>query len=176
MRAANTPRPAGFAAAKRRDRRKAENCRRESGSLCERFPDSPYSYLTIRRFCIKIYYYRRDDGAGVRPAAAGQRRTPLTGSVRAERPEDSAGAGAATPAACPDAETRGKRKRQRRFEFGWHHEAMRLSSQNREDGRFFDTCKMFHTRFSRLNALYRISTRITALKYAFPPDVASYRA
>ena len=145
MRAANTPRPAGFAAAKRRDRRKAENCRRESSSLCERFPDSPYSLLTIIRFCIKIYY-RRDDGAGVRPAAAGQRRTPLAGSVRAERPEDSAGAGAATPAACPDAETRGKRKRQRRFEFGWHHEAMRLSSQNREDGRFFNALGECFTR------------------------------
>ena len=110
------------------------------------FPDSPYSYLTIIRFCIKIYYYRRDDGAGVRPAAAGQRRTPLAGSVHAERPEDSAGAGAATPAACPDAETRGKRKRQRRFEFGWHHEAMRLSSQNREDGRFFNALGECFTR------------------------------
>ena len=106
-------------------------------------------HLTIRRFCIKIYYYRRDDGAGVRPAAAGQRRTPLAGSVRAERPEDSAGAGAATSAACPDAETRGKRKRQRRFEFGWHHEAMRLSSQNREDGRFFNALGECFTRSFR---------------------------
>ena len=127
-RAANTPRPADFVEEKRS------------------FSDS---YLTIRRCCIKIYHYRRNDGAGVRPAAAGQRRTPLAGSVRAERPEDSAGAGAATPAAGPDAETRGKRKRRRRFEFGWHHEAMRLSSQNREDGRFFDARRMFHAWFSR---------------------------
>ena len=66
MRLTNTPRPADFAAAKRRNRRKAENCRRESSECNERFPDS---VLPLKGKASPMLYTRTPCAAGYKKSS-----------------------------------------------------------------------------------------------------------